>query len=85
MDLAKTTSRPRRHPTKVVRELVERHGDRAESSGGIYETVARALCLEVVAGLGERQPGTGCQQLDHPRCEARRGVQPCADSRTSKR
>ena len=54
-------------------------------AGGLDQPVARALRLEVVAGLGERQAGRLGQLVDHRRGEAGRGVDAGADRGAAER
>ena len=57
VDLAEPAARSRGHPSKVVRDLVERDGDRPERSGRLDEGISGTLGLEMVTGLGEGQAG----------------------------
>ena len=53
VDLGEPGRRPGRHPAQVVADLGEADRDGAQHAGQLDERVARALRLEVVAGLGE--------------------------------
>ena len=65
MDLGEPAPRARGHPAQVVGDLVERDGDRPQHPGRLDEGVAGSLGLEVVTGLGERQPGRRGEPGDH--------------------
>ena len=67
------------HPAQVVGDLVEadRHG--SQLARCLDQPVLRALCLEVVARLRQRQAGALRQHRDRPRGEARRHVDAGAD------
>ena len=54
-------------------------------AGRLDQAVAVGLGLEVVAGLGERQPGVRGEQLDHALREAGRGVDAGADGGAAER
>ena len=65
---------PVRGPEPIQRRslqiLVRRHRDRAQLAGQLDQGVAGALRLEVVARLGQRQPGRVGELGDDPRREA---------------
>ena len=85
VQLAEAGVRAGAHPAEVVADLREAHGDGAQRSGCLDEAVAVGLRLEVVGGLGDRQLGLGCEELDDELREAGRGVDAGADGRAAER
>src|SRR5579862_3035349 len=85
MDLCQTATRAGRHPSQVVRDLVERDGDRPQHAGRFDKTVAGTLGLEVVPRLGDRKSRLFANALDHLSGEPRLRVEPGPDSGSSER
>ena len=57
VQLAEPGARAGAHPAEVVADLGQADRDRAQRAGQLDQPVARALRLEVVARLGQRQAG----------------------------
>ena len=84
-DLAQAGARAGAHPADVVADLGQADRDGAQLAGRLDQPVAGALRLEVVAGLGQRQPGGLGQLGDDRGGEAGRGVDPGADRGAAQR
>ena len=76
---------PGGHPAQVVADLGEAHRDGPQLARGLHQAVARALRLEVVARLGQRQPGGAGDLGDDGGGEAGRGVDAGAHGRAAQR
>ena len=85
VDLAQPRARARAHPAQVVGDLRQSDRDGPQLPGQLDEAIARALRLEVVAGLGQRQARAGGELRDHAPTEAGRRVDAGADGRPAQR
>ena len=79
VDLREPCVRSAPHPPDVSGDLVERDRDHATDTRGLDERVARALGLEVIAGLGEWQLHVGGDLRDGALREPTRAVDAGAD------
>ena len=85
LDLAQPGGRAGAHPAQVVADLEQADGDAAQLPGRLDQAVPGGLRLEVVAGLGEGQPGRRVQLVDDRGGEPGRGVDPGADRGAAER
>ena len=85
MQLAEPGVRAGAHPAQVVADFGQRNRDDAQRTGCLDETVARALCFEVVERLGDGKSGFRSKQLDNLLWEAERRIDSGADGGAAER
>ena len=78
-------SRARGHPPKIVRDLRQADADGAQLPAGLDDAVPRALCLEMITCLGQRQISLVRDQGDHGLGESHRRIDSGANRGSAKR